>query len=79
MKTAISLPDELFRRAERASIDRKISRSSLVARALEAYLRDELEEDPVTASWSAMADSHDAKLDPALRAQQDATLRRIEW
>jgi metal-responsive CopG/Arc/MetJ family transcriptional regulator len=39
MKTAISLPDALFRRADRLARTQNISRSALVQRALEAYLQ----------------------------------------
>jgi metal-responsive CopG/Arc/MetJ family transcriptional regulator len=38
MKTAISLPDALFRRTDRLARSEKISRSALIRRALEAYL-----------------------------------------
>lgn len=38
MKTAISLPDPLFRRAERVAKRRSLSRSALYQRAIEAYL-----------------------------------------
>jgi metal-responsive CopG/Arc/MetJ family transcriptional regulator len=38
MKTAISLPDPLFRRADRVARLERISRSALIRRALEAYL-----------------------------------------
>lgn len=40
MKTAISLPDPLFEKAERAAARLKVSRSELYARALAAYLRE---------------------------------------
>ena len=43
MKTAISLPDELFTRAERAAASRGVSRSQLYATAVARYL-DELGE-----------------------------------
>ena len=38
MKTAVSLPDDLFRRIERLAKGKKVSRSALFRRALEAYL-----------------------------------------
>lgn len=47
MKTAISLPDETFRRVDRAAKRLGISRSELFARAAENWL-DGLEEDGVT-------------------------------
>jgi metal-responsive CopG/Arc/MetJ family transcriptional regulator len=47
VKTAISLPDETFRRVDRAAKRLGVSRSELFARAAENWL-DELEEDGVT-------------------------------
>lgn len=40
MKTAISIPDALFQRADAAAEDLHVSRSELYRRALTAYLRD---------------------------------------
>jgi len=67
MKTAISLPDTLFRRAERVAKRRRLSRSELYRRAIEAYLAShegdvtdqinaalaEIGDDPETQSWIA--------------------------
>jgi len=51
VKTAISLPDLLFARAERAVARTGMSRSGLYARALEEYLRvHDGEDDRVTAA-----------------------------
>jgi predicted DNA-binding protein len=47
MKTAISLPDETFRRVDRAAKRLGLSRSELFARAAENWL-DGLEDDGVT-------------------------------
>ncbi len=50
MKTAISMPDDLFRRVDRAAKRRGISRSELLARAARAFLEEERGRD-VTASY----------------------------
>jgi metal-responsive CopG/Arc/MetJ family transcriptional regulator len=47
MKTAISLPDETFRRVDDAAKRLGLSRSELFARAAESWL-DDLEDDGVT-------------------------------
>ena len=44
MKTAISLPDELYRTAERTAQDLGIPRSQLFARALEEFIRNHQKE-----------------------------------
>jgi metal-responsive CopG/Arc/MetJ family transcriptional regulator len=40
MKTAISIPDELFSAAEEAARRMAVSRSEFYAKAVEAYLRE---------------------------------------
>jgi metal-responsive CopG/Arc/MetJ family transcriptional regulator len=47
MKTAISLPDETFRRVERAAKQLGVSRSEFFARAAERWLED-LEDERTT-------------------------------
>lgn len=47
MKTAISLPDDTFARAERAAEELRMTRSELYARAVEKYL-DAMELDTIT-------------------------------
>lgn len=49
MKTAISLPDETFRRVDDAAKRLGLSRSELFARAAESWL-DRLEDDGLTAA-----------------------------
>ncbi len=49
VKTAISLPDSVFERAERLAAKRGLTRSRLYALALEQYLdRSDEQPDPVT-------------------------------
>lgn len=48
MKTAISLPDATFARAERAAKEMRMTRSELYARAVEEYL-DAAEQASITA------------------------------
>jgi metal-responsive CopG/Arc/MetJ family transcriptional regulator len=80
VKTAISIPDELYRAAERAAEQLGLSRSELYRRALGAYLR-ERENEVVTKALdevygSAAEDSH---VDPRLARMQNATIESEEW
>jgi hypothetical protein len=50
MKVAVSIPDDVFRRVERAAKRRGISRSQLLTEAAAAFL-DELQGREVTASY----------------------------
>lgn len=54
MKVAVSLPDDLYERADAAAEQLALNRSQLYARALEAYL-DDHEADPVTAALDRLA------------------------
>lgn len=55
MKVAVSLPDELFERAERAAEQLGLNRSQLYAHAL-AELLDNDGDDPVTARLNELAE-----------------------
>lgn len=55
MKTAISVPDDVFDKAEAVAKRLKISRSELYSRALQEFL-DAHSPDRVTAAWDAVID-----------------------
>lgn len=74
VKTAISLPDALYERAERAAQRLGRTRSALYAEALEAYLDATEDTDEVTAALDALFD--DAQADTS-RAPGAAVGRRL--
>jgi predicted transcriptional regulator len=57
VKTAVSLPDDLFERAEEAAQRLGVNRSQLYARALTKYLQD-IGPDPVTDRLNELAAEH---------------------
>lgn len=69
MKTAVSLPDDTFRRADLAAHRLGLSRSELYVRALEAYLGPP-SDDELTARFDAVYADSASPLDPALAAAQ---------
>ena len=69
MKTAVSIPNAIFQRAERRARRLGVSRSELYAKALERLLRAEPDED-VTKSLEAVYAKEDSRLDPGLAAGQ---------
>ena len=76
MKTAVSVPDEIFESAERRATQRGVTRSALCAQALEAFLNAN-EIDPLTEAINRVADHQvDTRLDPALKRLQNVTLER---
>lgn len=64
MKTAISIPDQVFRDAERAAERLGWSRSQLYARAVSEFLERQ-GDDPVTAALDALADEMNGERPPA--------------
>ncbi len=73
MKTAVSIPTDLFQQAERRARKLGVSRSELYARALERLLRQEPDKD-VTTALEAIYSSEDSSLDrPLAAAQRKAT------
>jgi metal-responsive CopG/Arc/MetJ family transcriptional regulator len=81
MKTAISLPNDLFDRAEAAAKDLGMSRSKLIQTALEEFLRKRHEE-AIVASINRYLDKHGAEPseeDEAWLAHGREQLRRVEW
>ena len=78
MKTAISLPDPIFKAGERHASRFRLSRSELYASALREYLARH-SDDAVTASLDRVYSSESSKLDPALKDLQLRTLGSESW
>jgi predicted transcriptional regulator len=78
MKTAISIPDDLY--ADAAALARRLSkpRSRLYADAMREYLARH-DPDTITAALNRLADLLDSELDDAMRAASVQTLERVEW
>lgn len=66
MKTAISIPDDVYRAAERLAKRKGISRSELYARALQALVREE-DDAEVIAQLNRVYQSDPGHLDEGLR------------
>lgn len=78
MKTAISIPDEVFKEAEEAAARLKMSRSEFFTQAVRAYLETRRSAN-VTASYDA-AFADDAGEDGELqRRAARKTLLAVEW
>lgn len=80
MKTAISVPDELFAQAEVEAEKQGVSRSELYRVALREYLKRRLGED-IKEKVNRYFEAHpeDRGLEPDLRRASQQTLRRNEW
>jgi metal-responsive CopG/Arc/MetJ family transcriptional regulator len=78
MKTAISLPDELFRVAEATARRLRVSRSELYARAIAEFVK-ERQENSITDRLNSVYSRHPAKLDSALHRAQVKSLDKDSW
>ena len=76
MKTAISLPDDLFARAERTANQLGIPRSQLFARAVYEYLSRH-DPESITTRINESLEHENAGLDAALTNMQFETINRI--
>jgi metal-responsive CopG/Arc/MetJ family transcriptional regulator len=79
VKIAVSVPDELFERADEYADRQGVSRSQVYARALEEYLEaHDSDNDPVTARLNEVADEIEPVLTPAV-ARQLIDSGQWEW
>ena len=79
MKTAISIPDDVFAAAEAAAERTGMSRSELFVAAVRLYLRQQGERG-VTERLDRVYDRVESKVDPVLAAMQiAATIARDVW
>jgi metal-responsive CopG/Arc/MetJ family transcriptional regulator len=78
MKTAISIPDEIFQEAERLAKRLKQSRSELYSRAMAEYLARHAP-DKVTEAMDAVLEEVSEPADDFAPAAGRRALRRTEW
>ena len=78
MKTAISVPNELFEAAEKLARRLGVSRSRLFASAVSEYLRQHGGEN-ITQKLNQLYESQPASLETLSQALQSASLGKDEW
>jgi metal-responsive CopG/Arc/MetJ family transcriptional regulator len=78
MRTAVSLPDDVFERADRLAKRRNIDRDELFAEALREYVARH-DPDAVTEALNRVLEQEGADVDPPPRAAARRTLERVEW
>ena len=78
MKTAVSIPDEIFQGAERLARRTKKSRSLIFSEALKEYLSRHTPEEVTEAMNKALAEIGPQN-DPFVAASARRTLERVEW
>lgn len=78
MKTAISLPDDLFESADALAEQMGMSRSELYATAVAEYLAKHRDQD-VTARLNEVYAEQASGVEPELRSAQARSMRSSEW
>jgi predicted transcriptional regulator len=78
MKTAISIPDEVFRDADELATRTGTSRSALYSRAIAEYV-DRHSSDSVTAAMDSALLLLDEGIDPFVTEASLSALARSEW
>jgi len=78
MKTAISVPDDVFKRAERLARRSKKSRSRLFSDALQEYVARH-SPDEITEAMNSVCDEVGDTKDPFVSAAARRTLEKTEW
>ena len=78
MKTAISIPNNVFEQAESLARKLKISRSELFTEAVKVYLKENHVED-VTSKLDEVYGNADSTLDKTLLKAQASSLPKEEW
>jgi predicted transcriptional regulator len=78
MKTAVSVPDDLFRAAEAAARRLRVSRSELYANAIAAFLKGQ-QGSAITERLNDVYSRHAAKVDAGLHRAQLKSLAKDAW
>ncbi|MBX7219334.1 MAG: hypothetical protein K1Y36_05275 [Blastocatellia bacterium] len=78
MKTAISLPDDLYQRAEVFAQKHNYSRSELYAQALDTFLKT-YEQAEIIRQLNEVYETENSELDAALAQAQFAALSKEKW
>jgi metal-responsive CopG/Arc/MetJ family transcriptional regulator len=79
MKTAISIPDDLYRAAERAAKRLGLSRSEFYQRAVAQFLERQSDTLVTDALNEIYRSEESSALDPVLDRMQRASLSREDW
>lgn len=78
MKTAISVPNEVFERIEKYAKKKKMSRSQFFSKAAVEYL-DSREKEDITANLNEVYSKEDSSVNPVLFKIALLSLPKEEW
>ncbi len=78
MKTAVSIPDDIFEEAERLAADLETSRSQLYSRALREFVARHTP-DRLTEAMNRVVDAVGTEVDEFSRRAARLVLDQVEW
>lgn len=78
MKTAISIPDDVFQSAEDVAKTLKVSRSEFYTRAVKQYVKTQRKKD-IQDRLNNFFDKEDNRLDPVMEKLQSLSLGPSDW
>ena len=78
MKTAISIPDDVFEEAERLAIELQTSRSQLYSRALQEFVARHAP-DRLTEAMNRVVDAVGSEVDEFSQRASRGVLEQVEW
>lgn len=78
MKTAISIPDQIFTAAEKTAKRLGISRSELYATAVKNYVQSHVAEE-ITENLNKVYAAEESALDSGLQSMQSSSLDKEDW
>ena len=78
MKTAISVPDDIFQEAEKLARRRRLSRSALYTAALESFIQQHRPSDTTQALNEVYGD-RSGEMDEVLMGMQTEALPEEDW
>jgi hypothetical protein len=78
MKTAISVPNDVFELSERLAKKLKVSRSQIFAMGVKK-LGEDYEKDDITANLNNFYDKEKAEIDPVIMKMAALSLPNEEW
>jgi metal-responsive CopG/Arc/MetJ family transcriptional regulator len=78
MKTAVSIPDDVFEEAERLAMDLQTSRSQLYSRALREFVARHAP-DRLTEAMNRVVDEVGSEIDELSQRASRRVLEQVEW
>jgi metal-responsive CopG/Arc/MetJ family transcriptional regulator len=78
MKTAVSIPDDVFKEAERLANELQTSRSQLYSRALREFVARHAS-DRMTEAMNRVIDEVGSEVDELSRRASRKVLEQVEW